>query len=433
LSDVRRENALTLLLFLCAGIAFVMRIVISSQILNKVVDYTSEGGSFLVKLHVGTYAVLFVLFGVLFSRPIRLRGSEITKFRTLVRFSGVLICLTAYLFASGRGGSSGFLLDSYLTGAAAGLIVLALGGDARRLLGELVLCVLVVSAIMGIIEAALEIRFLPYDAVEDHFRPIGLTSHPLALGVLCAVGIGFVTLTRWRVWIRVAVILILLLGCAASSARLALLISGFEILALLLLIPWSRLSQAAERRAKFAALIITLLLGTGLIGALFAAGLLDRFRNSLFDDSFMARITIYQIFNYVSWRQILFGMNVNDLTALVHDKLDIKFIESTPVFLILVFGAFAAAIFAISFFLMLRRLLTDTRRPALIATITYLVLSLSNNALSTKTPEMLILTVLLLSFAGPSTDQAPAEGPRRAEPSAEPSPSPIRQPRSSML
>jgi hypothetical protein len=420
LSDVRRENAQTLLLFLSAGIAFVMRIVISSQILNKVVDYTSEGGSFLVKLHVGTYAVLMVLFVVLFSRPIRLQGSEIPKFRTIVRFSAVLICLTAYLFAAGRSGSSGFLLDSYLTGAAAGLIVLALGRDSRRLLGELVLWLLVASAAIGIIEALLEIRLLPYDKVEESFRPIGLTSHPLALGALSATAVGFVILTRWRLWIRIAVILILLLGCAASSARLALLISGFECLALLLLVPWSRLTPAVERRAKFAALIIVLVLGTVLIAALFAAGLLNRFRDSLFDESFMARITIYQVFNYVNWRQILFGMDVNDLTALVNEKLKIKFIESTPVFLILVFGAFAAAIFAISFFWMLRRLLTDTRRPALIATVTYLVLSLSNNALSTKTPEILILTVLLLAFAGPSTGETPAQGAGRAEASVVP-------------
>jgi hypothetical protein len=395
--------------------------------LNRVVDYTSEGGSFLVKLHVGTYAVLLLLLVVLFSRPIRLWGTEISKFRALVRFSAILIGLTTYLFASGRGGSSGFLLDTDLTGAAAGLIVLALGRDARRVLGELVLWVLVASALIGIVEAALEVRFLPYEAVEEVFRPIGLTSHPLALGALCATAIGFVTLTRWPVWLRAVVVVVLLLGCAASSARLALLIAGFEILALLLLVPWSRLTPKAERRAKLAALIATIVLGTGLIAVLFAAGLLNRFRDSLFDESFMARITIYQIFNYVDWRQILFGMSVNELTALVNEKLGIKFIESTPVFLILVFGAFAAAIFAISLALMLRRLLVGTARPALIATITYLLISLSNNALSTKTPELLILTVLLLAFVRPTPDESLANDPRRAAPPGDQSPSQIRQ------
>ena len=106
----------------------------------------------------------------------------------------------------------------------------------------------------------------------------------------------------------------------------------------------------------------------------------------------------------------MLGMDVNDLTAIVNEKLGLKFIESTPVFLIMVFGVFAAALFTIALILMLRRLLQGARPAALIATITYIVISLSNNALSTKTPELLILTLLLLAFADPPPDakRAPA-------------------------
>jgi hypothetical protein len=202
---------------------------------------------------------------------------------------------------------------------------------------------------------------------------------------------------------------VLLLGCAASSARLALLVAGVEILALLLLVPWG-LPARAERRAKLAALIGTVGLGAVMIVVLSAGGLLNRFGDTLFDESFMARITIYQIFDYVNPRQIMLGMDVNDLTAIVNEKLGLKFIESTPVFLIMVFGVFAAALFTIALILMLRRLLQGARPAALIATITYIVISLSNNALSTKTPELLILTLLLLAFADPAPDakRAPA-------------------------
>ncbi len=396
---MRRDTALTLLLFLCAAVAIVVRIIVSPQMLNLVVDYTSEGGPLFAKLHVGTYAILLLLPVVLCSRPIRLSGPEVAKFRALVSFSVVTIVLTAYLFGVGRAGSSGFLLDTYLAGAVAGMIALALGKDSRRALGELVLCVLIASAVLGMVEAALKIHILPFGVEEEEFRPAGLTSHPLALGALCSMAIGFVPLARWRLWVRIAAMLVLFLGCAASSARLALLATVFEILALLLLVPWPRLTPQAERRAKFAALMLTLVLGAVMISVLFSAGLLYRFRDSLFDQSFMARVTIYQIFSYVSWPQILFGMNIDDVTAIVTKNLGMDFIESTPVFLILVFGAFAAAAFTISVILMLRQLLVGAARPALIATIAYVTISLSNNAFSTKTPEMLILTILLLAFA----------------------------------
>ncbi|MEO9231390.1 MAG: VpsF family polysaccharide biosynthesis protein [Devosia sp.] len=386
---------------MCTAVAIVIRIVISPQMLNLVVDYTSDGGSLLGKLHTGTYAIFVLLPLVLISRPIRLQALEIGKFRGLLRFSAVLIVLTIYLFSVGRAGSSGFLLDTDLSAAAAGLIALALGRESRRALGELVLCVLIASAVLGIIEAALKIHFLPFGVAEEEFRPIGLTSHPLALGALCCLGVGFAPLAPWRLWLRVVAMLVLFLGCAASSARLALMMTVFEILALMLFVPWPRLTPQAERRAKFAALMLTLLLGAALITVLLSAGLLYRFRDSLFDQSFMARIEIYQIFGYVSSSQILFGMGIDSLTALVRDKLGMDFIESTPVFITMVFGVFAASIFMVSMIVILRRLLMGVARPAHIATIIYVIISLSNNAFSTKTPEMLILTVLLLAFVSP--------------------------------
>ena len=374
--------------------------------LNLVMDYSLEGGSFYEKFHIGTYAVLLLLPVVLITRPLRLWGDEIGKFRALLRFSVIITVLTAYLFAAGRGGSSGFVLDSYLTGAVAGMIALALGRDARRSLGELILWIMIASAVLGIIEALLDRHLLPSDLMEEEFRPLGLTSHPLALGALCALSIGFVALSRWRLWLRAAAILVLYLGCAASGARFALLAASVQVVALLLFVPWGRLSPSAERRAKFAALIGTIGLGTVLIAVLSAGGLLNRFRDTIFDQSFMARVTIYQIFEHVTPRQILFGMDVNDLVALVIEKLGIDFIESTPVFLIMVFGLFAALVFVAAVILMLRRLLQGARRPAVIATVTYLIVSLSNNALSTKSPDLLILTVLLLAFAAPPQREA---------------------------
>jgi len=68
----------------------------------------------------------------------------------------------------------------------------------RRGIGNVVLVLLLLSALIGIVEAATTTRLFPYYANELVFRPVGLADHPLTLGMMCAMAIGFVASTRWR-------------------------------------------------------------------------------------------------------------------------------------------------------------------------------------------------------------------------------------------
>jgi hypothetical protein len=285
--------------------------------------------------------------------------------------------------------------------------MLALNDDLRRALGDITIVMLIVSAVIGIIEAVTQHRLLPYDRVELQFRPIGLSVHPLALGALCATAIGFAALTRWRLWVRIAAILVLFIGCAASGARVALLLTCAEIVILLLFVRWPRLSLKYERQAKTLVFLLTILGGAMLIMAMYAAGLLNRFSNTIFDENFMARVTIYRVFDYVDWKEILFGMRANDLLAIVNQKLHLPFIESAPVVIILLFGLPIALLFTALVAWILLRLLRSAPLPAWIGTITFLLAALSNNTMSSKTPELTMIVVLLLAYKS----QPPRPGP----------------------
>lgn len=396
--EAHGKRALSLLFFLCAAVALLLRFTVSPQILNLVVNYTADQGSFYEKLHVGTYAIFMLLAVVVFSRPIVLRGDEITLSRTLIRYAALMFALVPYLFLMGRAGSSGFIIDTYVVAGAAGLLMLLLDPGSRRALGDVVLCMLIISALIGIVEAVTQQRFLPYDLVELQFRPIGLSAHPLALGAFSATAIGFVTLTRWPIWVRVAAILLLFVGCAASGARFSLLCACAEILVLLLFVRWPHLSPRQELKAKMVALIFASILGLVLIAVLFSGGLLNRFGNTIFDENFMARVTIYQVFDYVGWKEILIGMSDKDLLAIVRGKLHLPNIESAPVVVTMLFGLPLALYFALVMFWMLFRMLRGTPLQAWIATITFLLAALSNNALSSKTPEIAMIVVLLLAY-----------------------------------
>lgn len=397
----RRRNAVTLLLVLGMAVALAVRIVVSPMLMDRMVTYTEEGGAFYEKLHFGTYLIFLMLPLALFSQPFGLRGEEIGRFKALLWYCLAILALVVVLLVSGRPGSSVFLIDTYLVAGAAGLIVLALGRDARRLLGEFVLLILIVSAVIGIGEALTQKRLLPYDLVELTFRPLGLSEHPLALGALCATAVGFVALTQWRIWVRVAAIFVLFVGCAASGARFALLLTVAEILVLLVFLPWPRLSQRQARRAKALVLLATLVGGTIMIGLLAGTGLLSRFGDTLFDENFYARLTVYQVFSMVGWQELLFGMPPADLLALVNEKLNLPFIESAQVVIGLTFGIPLALVFTWIFGWIMLRLLRGAPLAAWIGTATFVLAALSNNTLSAKQPMMTIIFVLLLALAIP--------------------------------
>jgi hypothetical protein len=403
----RRRNAVTLLLVLGMALALAVRIVVSPMLMDRMVTYTEEGGAFYEKLHFGTYLIFLMLPLALFSQPFGLRGEEIGRFKALLWYCLAMLALVVVLFASGRPGSSVFLIDTYLVAGAAGLIVLALGRDARRLLGEFVLLILIVSAVIGIGEALTQKRLLPYDLVELTFRPLGLSEHPLALGALCATAVGFVALTQWRIWVRVAAIFVLFVGCAASGARFALLLTIAEILVLLVFLPWPRLSQRQARRAKALVLLATLVGGTIMIGLLAGTGLLSRFGDTLFDENFYARLTVYQVFSMVGWQELLFGMPPADLLALVNEKLNLPFIESAQVVIGLTFGIPLALVFTWIFGWIMLRLLRGAPLAAWIGTATFVLAALSNNTLSAKQPMMTIIFVLLLALAIPRQNVGP--------------------------
>lgn len=405
-SDVRR-NAVSLAITLCLAVALVLRFAIPSQVLNIFMDYTNDSGALYEKLHVGSYAIFLMAPVVLLSRPFLLEATQVARFRALVRFSLWILAIVVYLVVTGKSGASGFLVDSYLAASVAAIALLALEEPYRRLLGNVTLGVLIVSGVIGIVEAATQSRFLPYSRNELSFRPLGLTEHPLTLGALCVTAMGFIALTRWRIWVKVALVVLMLIATAASGARFSLLTAVAVALLMVILLPWPGISRRQARRGKFVVLILSFVAGAAMTAVLAAAGLLSRFGDTLFDENFFSRVSIYQIFNYVSWTDIMFGMRGDVLLALVARELNLPAIESAPVAVTLALGLPLALLFAGLLIWIVLKLLKGTSAAAWIASAGFLTAALSNNMLSVKTPAVAIFFVLLVAFATPQQQSSP--------------------------
>lgn len=414
--DARRQRLLALAVFLFAAFAIELRINISPHIMNLIVNYSGEAGPVYEKLHFGTLAMFALLPIAIAGRPFILQGSEIGLFKSLLLFSVIMLALIVYLGVMGRAGASGFIIDTYVVSSAAGLIMLTLPAVMRRAIGDITLCLLVVSAVIGFGEALAHHHLLPYNRVDDAFRPIGLTMHPLALGAACATGIGFAAVARWPIWMRAVAIFILYIGCAVSTARTSFVLASVEIFLVLLFTRWPKLSDRAERQAKFVVLLLFVLGGAILIATLFATGFLYRFDSSVTDDSVMARVTIYRVFSFFSWSDILFGVHLEQLMDVVNKRLHINFVESAPVMLIMLFGLPAALVFAATLFWMFARLFPDTPFSAKAGAIISIIAGLSNNTFTTKTPAIAIIFVLMIAYrhALPALDRGALRQANRA-------------------
>ncbi|WP_024586278.1 VpsF family polysaccharide biosynthesis protein [Aliihoeflea sp. 2WW] len=393
-----RDRSLWLFLFAMALGAICLRILITNPLMNEFVEYTTEKGAIYEKIHFGTYALLGVAAIIPLFRPIRLEIWELAPFRALLFFGFWVLAIAVALVAIGRGGSAGYLIDSYVAAAAAGLVLFMLPLPMRRTAGHVMLVILMASALIGIGEVATGTRFLPYEVGELDFRPTGLMGHPLNQGLMLAAGIGFLVASRFRLSFKLLGAALLLIGAAAAGARTATIMAAIAIFACLMLTRWQNVDAARQASMKLMVLAFAAIATLPAIGLLIGAGFLDRFEGGLIDESAMARLDVYRVFEYVSWRDIIAGTDIAIIQNIIETRLDLLYIESTPVILTFQLGLPGALFFTGLVIYLFAHLLRLNGRAAAIGIAIFFIVALSNNHLSTKMATVTMIVVMLVAF-----------------------------------
>jgi hypothetical protein len=276
--------------------------------------------------------------------------------------------------------------------------MLALPPALSEKVGALLIAFVVVSASIALGEVALQRRLLPYWATELSFRPTGLTEHPLMLGLFNATAISFVPLTRWRPVVKLAAIGVLLLSTLASGARLASLGALASAFAVLLLSELPSVPRSKVLQLKLLALIAAILAVPVGLMALVQLGLLDRFQDGLLDDSAMARVSIYGLFGLASWNEILLGADIARMRRLAFEHFELEYIESSLVMFVFQFGLIGTTVFLLFLARTFVILVSGAGTLVVLGTCTFLLIASSNNALSSKSPNVLFITLLILAF-----------------------------------
>jgi hypothetical protein len=377
-----------------------LRFLLNANLLDKIVNYSADGGLILAKIHPSSYGILAVLLGALLTTRIELGSWELQALRSLMMFVAVMPAIAAFAVLMGHSGSIGYLVDSYLVACAGAALMLFFPLRWREWLGSSLLIFIAVSAGVALVEFALRTRFLPYPFQELSFRPTGLTEHPLVLGLFNAVGISFVAASRWNGLAKAGVITIMLLGAFASGARVASIVGAVSALFAVVLHDWPSASPPGRLRMKAISLFAVALAVPVALAVLFSLGLFERFQNGLIDESALARVSIYRLFELVSWNEILFGTDIGNIRRLALFHFDLEFIESSLVMFVFQFGLVGTLVFLVFLGRTFLVLLRGAGRNVMIGTVAFFIIAFGNNSLATKTPNMLTIMLLIVAFHG---------------------------------
>lgn len=400
LASERNSLPLQRYLFGLFWVLVLARLVLSANVLNKVIPYTADGGSTIAKIHPTTYGIFLVLAVQLLTTRIALDAWELRALRALIVFALVIGALAGFTSLVGDTTAIGYLVDTYLVACAAGASMLFVPRPWREKLGASVLIFIAVGTCLAIAEYAMKRRFLPYPLDEETFRPTGLSEHPLVLGLYNAVGVSFVAVTRWKAFTKACFILLMLLGTFVAGARISSIVAVLSVLLVVALYQSPSMPPEKQFRLKALALFGLILGIPAAILALSQLGLLARFQDGLLDNSGMARVNIYGLFELVSWREILFGADVKEIGKMALQHFDMEFIESSIVNFVFQFGLFGTIVFLLFMARTFLVLLAGAGSEVVVGTLAFFVVAGSNNGLSTKTQIVLMIVLLIVAFHG---------------------------------
>lgn len=382
------------------------------------IAYDQAGGSFLQKFHPSTYTACLALALRFLARrnPFVWLAAQVGRFPGAAYFVVTWILMLVFATVVQKLPISP-LIDSFLCSVA--LLVLYADADprTRAILRIALHAFMFVNACIGIGEFVTKTRLTPYvtggKVILHDYRSTALLGHPL---VNSGTGAAYALMLIYGADRAVGWMLrLVLIGMQAAAlvtfgGRTAIVLcgalGGLRMIAPALQILGGR--RFDMRGALLVALAAPVLLGV--IVMLMQRGTFDGLIERFADDkgSSDARLLIFQLFDYFSFDELLFGPDPARL-ATVQNTLGIEYgIESSWFGFLFGYGALMTLFFMVAFGALMweywRR-----GRPGAWALVLYLLIQLSSAAgISVKTPMLSQFIVLLLAFFCQWDDAPPA-------------------------
>lgn len=369
---------------------------VSAMLLHQIgYNYESPGGSVFEKMHPGTLVAGLAALALIASRPrpFDFVGAALARHLGLTAFLGVWCVLLVYIVLVQKAPFTG-VIDTFLLP----MILFALIDTQRRSVErrlELFLHVFLgFNSLLGLFEVVSGWRLVPYVAngieIADDWRATALMGHPLANASITGCYLLVLLLrggARLHGALRVAVIALTTAAMIAFGGRAAMVI----LLLFAAPIAFLRLATgvAYGRATPLQAAMIALALFSVPIALLGLAelGAFDQFIGRFVDDqgSAKTRIAMFDLFDYILWRDILLGPDPNLIDTLKQLE-GLEFgIESFWVSSALAYGVIMAGILYIGLFMFCRDLARASRPETWILLLYFFAVASTSVSLSAKT------------------------------------------------
>jgi hypothetical protein len=400
-TDAERTGNYSVLLFSTLLVLAIVRLCVSGNILNLVINYSSTGGTLLEKIHPASWALL-ILTAVLVPKIAKQAVGSERKVVFAMLVMAAMTCLTAMvpLLSGSSDLGVGYLVDSILSACAAASVMFVLSDADRRRIGHILLAVLVLNSVVTILEFSLKVRILPSPYERELFRAQGVLSHPLEVGLCNAAAIAFVLLTNWSAARKLASILILIVATLAAGARTASVIAPIAAMAAFLLAKRVSPSFSDDGHTRIIVLVAVVLLAPAAWCLIDLTGLNERFQMlGVADESANTRIVVFQVFGLANWRDLIFGAGLETMQRLAQVELKLPAVENPIIVYIFQFGIVGTAFLLTGFIVACYALCKGTPPQIKIGLAAFFIVALSSNSLATKSPDLVLVFLLAVAFS----------------------------------
>ena len=437
---VRRNAArASSLLFGAFAVAVIIRFAVPGNVLNLFEQYSSfnqinSSGSIVGKIHPGSYGIIAITIVMLPRILAKWTKDYDGVMNSLFIMAAAIVVVSVICVFTGQTASIGYMVDSMLVACAAGACALCFSAPQRRSLGISLLVITIISSAIAIMEFAAKTHFLPQEVMASEgatsIRADGLFVHPLDLGLYSAVAIPILSLTGWSHWIKAAITSILILGIFAAGARVAAIAAITMVVFGLLFTKRSRIEMGSLILEKTVVIAGLLLLIPIMWFAASSLGLTERFQQEgLTDDSAMARIIIFQVFGFMEWSDLIWGVGNLEMYKFAALGLNIDSVENSLIVYVFQFGLIGAFLIVGSMARTALALARDTQFPLKMALLAFFMIAITNNTLSVKSPSLLFIIILAIAFRrSAAAERANFSRPRPSRDGFRPMPAQVRPP-----
>lgn len=400
-------------------LAVIVEYAISGNTLEDLgIDYSSQGGNPLVKLHPGTYLILIAAFMVLIL--VRPAGSGLIRFfkttPALASFVTLILFCAFYSIANVGISGAAVYVESYL---AAGLLAVALeaGTDRqKRTLGWWIIGFTVLSIVISIGESLTQTHLIPLHIGDltqaqltqssDDFRGAGLFAHPLTAALSTMMATFMLLRMRMNAVLKAVLFTTFLVGLLSFGGRAALgttllLLVGAAAVVLIRGVVSRNLNMSFVGMIAAAMLVLPPLM----IMLVTSTDIGERILSHMYvDDSAQVRSIQWLVLNHLNLHDVLFGVSLDRLNILKYQiglGGDTTDIENFWLLMFLNLGIMGFVVFLIALGLFIVHLGRVTAHPlGWLLLIGSIIVDSTSNSLGRKSVDLVFMVACLIAMTG---------------------------------